>query len=150
MPKISQVMMRWRRQASHLGRFTLWCNRCQATQLGRFSLWHNGRRAKQSGLMHAPGVAQIFQGCWTLSKIQQTQINSRSSANSWNMHALRKFSNILKDERFMHKDRLATSANFERWLLHEDDNRPQQTRWKMKAEDTRITTWVSMSKWGKT
>ena len=55
--------MRWRRQASHLGRFTLWCNRRQATQLGRFSLWHNGRRAKQSGLMHAPEVAQIFQGC---------------------------------------------------------------------------------------
>ena len=31
-------MMKWRRRASHLGRFTL---------------WHNGRRAKQLGFIHA-------------------------------------------------------------------------------------------------
>ena len=43
---ISQVMMKWRCQTSHLGGFTL---------------WDNGRRAKQPGLMHAPGVAHIFQ-----------------------------------------------------------------------------------------
>ena len=64
------------RRASHLGRFTLWNNGRRATQLGRFTswhygriatqlsrfaLWHNGRRAKQPGLMHAPGVARIFQ-----------------------------------------------------------------------------------------
>ena len=91
-PKISQVMMKWRRRASHLGRFTLWNNGRRATQLGRFTLWHygrlatqlsrftlwhngrrasqlagkftlwhNGRRAKQPDLMHAPGVARIFQ-----------------------------------------------------------------------------------------
>ena len=75
-PKISQVMMKWRRRASHLGRFTLWNNGHRATQLrrftswhygrlatqlSRFTLWHNGRRAKQPGLMHAPGVARIFQ-----------------------------------------------------------------------------------------
>ena len=75
-PKKSQVMMKWRRRASHLGRFTLWNNGRRATQLGRFTswhygrlatqlsrfaLWHNGRRAKQPGLMHAPGVARIFQ-----------------------------------------------------------------------------------------
>ena len=75
-PKISQVMMKWCRRASHLGRFTLWNNGRRATQLGRFTswhygriatqlsrfaLWHNGRRAKQPGLMHAPGVARIFQ-----------------------------------------------------------------------------------------
>ena len=59
--KISQVMMKWRLQASRLGRFTLWNNGRRATQLGRFTLWHNGRRAKQPGLMHAPGVALIFQ-----------------------------------------------------------------------------------------
>ena len=47
-PKISQVMIKWRRRASHLGRFTL---------------WHNGRRTKP-GLMHAPGVADIFQSQW--------------------------------------------------------------------------------------
>ena len=44
-PKISQVTMKWRRRALHLGRFTL---------------WHNGSRAKQPGLMHAPG-AHILQ-----------------------------------------------------------------------------------------
>ena len=69
-------MMKWRRRASHLGRFTLWNNGHRVTQLGRFTLWHygrlatqlsrftlwhNGRRAKQPGLMHAPGVARIFQ-----------------------------------------------------------------------------------------
>ena len=48
-PKISQVMIKWRRQASHLGRFTMWPNGCRATQLGRFTLWHNGRWATQLG-----------------------------------------------------------------------------------------------------
>ena len=48
-PKISQVMIKWRRRASHLGRFTLWRNGCRATQLGRFTLRHNGRRATQVG-----------------------------------------------------------------------------------------------------
>ena len=78
LPKISQVMMKWCHRASHLGRFTLWnSGRCRATQLGRFTLWHygrlasqlagkfalwhNGRQAKQPVLMHAPGVACIFQ-----------------------------------------------------------------------------------------
>ena len=75
-PKISQVLMKWRPRASQLGRFTLWNNVRQATQLGRFTLWnygrqatqlsiftlwHNGRRAKQPGLMHASGEARIFQ-----------------------------------------------------------------------------------------
>ena len=32
----------------------------RATQLGKFTLWHNGGRTKP-GLMHAPGVADIFQ-----------------------------------------------------------------------------------------
>ena len=70
-------MMKWRRQASHFGRFTLWNNGRLAAQLSRFTLWHNGRRAsqlpgkftswhngrraKQTGLMHAPGVPRIFQ-----------------------------------------------------------------------------------------
>ena len=67
-PKISQVMMKWRRRASDHGRFTLWHNGRQAallgrltlwhnqrraTQLGRFTLWHNGRRAKQPGFIDA-------------------------------------------------------------------------------------------------
>ena len=90
-PKISQVMMKWRRRASHHGRFTLRYNGRQTTQLGRFTLSHSGRRVhnsvdllcgttdaelhnsvnlrcgttaaelNQPGLMHAPGVAHIFQ-----------------------------------------------------------------------------------------
>ena len=32
--------------------------------------------------------------------IHQTQIDSRPSANSWSMYALRRFSKLLKDERF--------------------------------------------------
>ena len=59
-PKISQVMMKRRRRASHLGRFTLWHNGRRATQLGKFTLRRNGRRTKP-GLMHALGVADIFQ-----------------------------------------------------------------------------------------
>ena len=73
--KISQVMMKWSCRATQLGRFTLWqCGRLatrlsrftdadRASQLaGKFTLSHNGRRAKQPGLMHASGVARIFQG----------------------------------------------------------------------------------------
>ena len=67
-------MMKWRRRASHLGRFILWHYDRLATQLSRFTLWHNGRRAsqlagkctlwhngrraKQQGLMHVPGLIQ--------------------------------------------------------------------------------------------
>ena len=59
--KISQVMMKWCCQTSHLGRFTLWHKGSRAIQLGKFTLWDNVCRAKQPGLMHAPGVAHIFQ-----------------------------------------------------------------------------------------
>ena len=99
-PKILHVMMKWCRRASHLGRFTLWHYGRLATQLsrftlwhkrrwasqlaGKFTLWHNGRRAKQSGLMHAPGVARIFQ-----RKIQSKIL----------LRVLT-FSTLLKDERF--------------------------------------------------
>ena len=48
---------------TQLSRFTLWHNGRRATQLGQFTLWHNGRRTKP-GLMHAPGVADIFQRQW--------------------------------------------------------------------------------------
>ena len=56
---LTSPVIKWRRRASHLGRFTLWHNGCRATQLGKFTLWYNGRRTKP-GLMHAPGVADIF------------------------------------------------------------------------------------------
>ena len=44
-------------------------------------------------------AAETFER-WTFWKIQQTQIDSRPSANSWNMYALRRFSKLLKDKRF--------------------------------------------------
>ena len=47
-PKISRVMMKCCRRASHLGRFTLWNNGRRATQLGRFTLWHYGRLATKN------------------------------------------------------------------------------------------------------
>ena len=47
--KISQVMMKRRRRASHLGRFTFWHNCRRAAQLRGFTLWHNGRQATQLG-----------------------------------------------------------------------------------------------------
>ena len=74
-PKISQVMMKRRRRASHLDRFTFWNNRRRTTQLGRFTLWHygrlarqlsrctlwhNGHRAKQPDLMHAGQESHAF------------------------------------------------------------------------------------------
>ena len=52
------------RRATQLGKFTLWPdNGCRATQLSRFTLWHKGSRTKP-GLMHAPGIAHIFQRQW--------------------------------------------------------------------------------------
>ena len=59
-PKISQVMIKWRRQTSHLGRFTL---------------WYNGRRTTP-GLMHTPGVADIVQRQWqTMLKLWRLNPN---------------------------------------------------------------------------
>ena len=70
-PKISQVMMKWCRRASYLGRFTLWNNGRRATQLGeRF-----GRFIKHRSIVD----------------LQQTLKY---------MYALRRFSTVLKDERF--------------------------------------------------
>ena len=46
--ELSPVMKR-RRRASHLGRFTLWNNGRRATQLGRCPLWHYGCLATQLG-----------------------------------------------------------------------------------------------------
>ena len=77
------------RLATQLSRFTLWHNRRWASQLaGKFTLWHNGRRAKQPGLMHAPGVARIFQRkIWRLSKVQFYS-ECKLSAHFWKRNAL--------------------------------------------------------------
>ena len=55
---------------------------------GKFTLWHNGRRAKQPGLMHAPGVARIFQR--KNEGLIQSNILLR----------VQTFSTLFKDERF--------------------------------------------------
>ena len=146
MPKISQVMIKWRRQASHLGRFTMWPNGCRATQLGRFTLWHNGRWATQlgkftlwpgnssratqlsrytlwqkgsrtkPGLMNVPGDAHIFQRQWW-TMLKNMKAQSKVKFNS----------KLLKDERFgrfsKHRSMYALrrfSKLFKRWTLYED------------------------------
>ena len=58
-PKISQVMIKRCRQASHLGRFTLWHNGRRATQLCRFTLWHNGRPARFNLWRNGRRAAQL-------------------------------------------------------------------------------------------
>ena len=49
MPKISQVMIKWRRRASHLGRLTLWHNGRRATQLAVALFVTQRKQAPQSG-----------------------------------------------------------------------------------------------------
>ena len=118
--KISQVIMKWRRRASHLGRFILWHNGRRApkvgrftfrhnfrratqlgrftlkynerwaTQLGKFTLWNKGRRARQPGLMHTAGVAHIFQKQWRTMLKMWVEGLIQSKING----------KLLKDERF--------------------------------------------------
>ena len=49
-------------------------------------------------LLCSTTAAETFKR-WTFVKMQQTH-DSRPSANSWNMYALRRFGKLLKDERF--------------------------------------------------
>ena len=77
-PKISRVMMKWRRRAAQLGRFTLWRNGRRAiNSADLLCVTPNGRRVTQLGyllcgttaaelnnpvsLIHAPGVTNSFQ-----------------------------------------------------------------------------------------
>ena len=125
-PKISQVMMKWRRRASHLGRFTLWHNGRRATQLGRFTLWHNGR--------------------WNFWKTNALEFCKHRSIID-----LQQTSKLLKYVRFT-----KIQQTFERLTLYEDrnaDRRAQQTFERLTPrthEITRTTMWVRASKWGKT
>ena len=79
-PKISQVMMKWRRRASDHGRFTLWHNGLQAALLGRFKLWHNDSRATQLGRFNLLCVANSRRatqlGRFTLWHNGRRQLNS--------------------------------------------------------------------------
>ena len=81
-------MIKWRRRASHLGRFTLWHNGRRATQLGKFTLWHNGHLTNP-GLMHASGVADILQSKIN-SKLLKNEGFGRFS-NHRSMYALRRY-----------------------------------------------------------
>ena len=103
-----------------------------------FKSWWNGAAELHIAVDLLYFVAQrplkLLPERWTLWKIQQTQIDSRPSANSWNMYALRRFRKLLKCKRFTKTELQTGSANV----------------WKMNAKDTRITMWVSASKWGKT
>ena len=62
-------LMKKRRRASHLGRFTLLNNGHRTTQLGRFTLWHYGRLATQLSrltLWHNGRRASQLAGKFTL------------------------------------------------------------------------------------
>ena len=134
-------------QLAELGKFTLWPdNGCRATQLSRFTLWHKGSRTKP-GLMHAPGITHIFQREW------RTMLKNMKA---WS--TVRFNSKLLKDERFgrfsKHRSMYALrrfSKLFKRWTLYEDRiSDLSKAFWKMNAEDTWNTMWVSVSKWDKT
>ena len=77
-PKISRVMMKWRRRTAQLGRFTLWRNgRRVINSADLLCVTPNGYRVTQLGyllcgttaaelnnpvsLIHAPGVTHSFQ-----------------------------------------------------------------------------------------
>ena len=118
--KKPQVMIKWRRRASHLSRFTLWHNGCELHN--SVDLLCRPTAAKLHNLVYllcGTTAAETFER-WSLWKIQQIQIDSRPSGNSRNMSALRR-----------------------------QNSKPQQTfdRW---TPRTRITMWISASKWGKT
>ena len=97
-PKISQVMMKRRRRASHLGRFTLWHNGRRATQACRFTLRRNGRRATKLGR-------------FTL------QHNGRRNFLKVNVFkdSAKTFSKLLKYVRYT-----KIQQTFKRWTLYED------------------------------
>ena len=138
--------IKWRRRASHPGRFTLSHNGCRATQLVTFTLWHNGRRATQlgkftlwsdigcratqlsrftlwpkgsrtkPGLMHAPEIAHIFQRQWR-TMLKNMKAKSKVKFNS----------KLMKGERFgrfsKHRSIYGLrrfSKLFKRWTLYDD------------------------------
>ena len=125
--------MKWRCQTSHLGRFTLWHKGRRATQLGKFTLRDNGRRAKQPALMHAPGVAHIFQ----IKDSDEPCCKIWRLDPRWILVRVFYFRKLLKDERFgrFSKHRsivdlqqtleitfylLFIQQTFKRWTLYED------------------------------
>ena len=107
-PKISQVMIKWRHRASHLGRFTL---------------WHNGCRPNHSVNLLCGTTAAELNPVWWMHQESQT-FSKDSDEPCWKV----KFnSKLLKDERFgrfsKHRSMYALrrfSKLFKRWTLYED------------------------------
>ena len=94
-PKISQVMIKWRRQASHLGIFTSWHNGCRATHFGRFTLWHNGRR-------------NLTANFWKMNALDD-------SANTDRCTLYEDSANFLKDDFTKLWQNIRPQQTFERW-----------------------------------
>ena len=130
MSRISQVMIKWRRRTSPLGRFTLWHNDRRATQLGKFTLWYNGRRTKP-GLMHAPGIADIFQRQW------RTMLKNKKPLSKVKFNR-----KLLKDERFerfsKHRSMYAFRSPWAPDALRRQNIRPQQNfeRWTPRTQES--------------
>ena len=170
-------MIKWRRRASHLSRFTLWLNSRRATQLGkftshlgrftlwhnsfratqlcRFTLWHNGRRATQLGkftLWHngrrtKPGLMHAPRVTDILQRQGQIMLK--------NMKAYFKVkfnSKLLKDEgfgRFSKHRSMYALRRFSKLFKRWTlyEDRISDLSKPLKDE---CNTWISTSKWGKT
>ena len=88
-------MIKWRRQASHLGRFTSWHYGCRATHFGRFTLWHNGRR-------------NLTANFWKMSALDD-------SANTDRCTLYEDSANFLKDDFTKLWQNIRPQQTFERW-----------------------------------
>ena len=81
-PKISRVMMKWRRRAAQLGRFTLWRNGRRVIQPGfidactrshkQFPKTVTNHAGKYEGIIQSKTLLRVLN--WTLWQIQQPQI----------------------------------------------------------------------------
>ena len=98
--KVSQVMMKRHRRA-HIS-VDLVCGTMAAELHNSVDLLCGTTAAEPHNsvdLVCGTMAAETFER-WMFWKIQQTQIDSRPSANSWNVYTLQRFSKLLKDERF--------------------------------------------------
>ena len=144
-PKISQVMMKWCRRASHLGRLDLLivAQRPLSYYTNRYIyfMWHNGRRAKQPGFIHA---------CTRSRTHFQTVTNHADKYEGLIQSKI--LPRLMKIGRFnKHRSIVLPSANYWKWNMYAlrrqiaDLSMTLAYVWKMNAEDTRIwpKAWVS-------
>ena len=154
--KISQVIMKWRRRASHLGRFTLWNNGRQATKVDRFNLLSGTTSAElhnSVNLLCGITAAEPNNPVWYIQQESHTFFKD-SDEPCWKMWVEGLIQSkindkLLKDERFGRFSKHRTIGDLQQTIAMCTLYKDWANVWKMSAEDTRITKWVSASKWGK-